>query len=118
MGIETGEKVQSAWDRGKEWVLVSRIRVFGSAAAAAAVLMVFSLLIPSPAVSLFFTGLYAALTIILALLAGMTWWADRTGRTDGSDLWDAGPDDTAAPTELFEGFGFREDVDSPWSRGQ
>ncbi len=104
-----GATAPSALDRAKDWVLSSRVRVLGTSAGGAALLMLISLTIPSTAISLFFAALLAALTVILALLAVMTWWADRMGRTDSADLWDAGPPDTAQADELFEGFGFTQD---------
>lgn len=97
-----------ALDRAREWVLATRVRVFGCAAGGTGLLMLVSLAIPSTAVSLFFATLMAALSMILALLALATWWADRTGRTDSTDLWDAGPADNARGADLLEGFGFSE----------
>lgn len=105
----TAAAVRQAGDRAREWVLVSRVRVFGAAAGATALLLLVSVAVPSTAVSLFFAGLLAAVTMILALLALATWWADRTGRTDSADLWDAGPPDTAHAEDLLDGFGFTED---------
>lgn len=105
----TAAALRQAGDRTREWVLVSRVRVFGAAAGATALLLLLSVVVPSTAVSLFFAGLLAAVTMILALLALATWWADRTGRTDSADLWDAGPPDTAHAEDLLDGFGFTED---------
>lgn len=99
----------TALDRAKDWILTSRVRVLGTCAALTALLMLVSIVIPSTAISLFLAALLAALTVILTLLALMTWWADRAGRTDSADLWDAGPPDTAHADELLEGFGFTED---------
>lgn len=105
----TTAALRHAVDRAREWVLVSRVRVFGTAAGATALLLLVSVVLPSTALSLFFAGLLAAVTMILALLALATWWADRTGRTNSADLWDAGPPDTAHAEELLDGFGFTED---------
>lgn len=100
----------SALDRAKAWVLADRVHVFATGAGAAAVLMVISLVFPSPVVSTVAAGGFAVLTIVFGLLAGATWWAGRTGATDNSDLWDSAPQDNAAVEDLFSGFSsFTED---------
>lgn len=95
----------------------SRIRVFGSGAATAFGLMLLSLLIPSPVTQVLFAGGFAVLAILFGLLAAATWFADRKGATDSTDLWDSAPEDTAGVTDLFTGFsGFTEDGSPAESR--
>ncbi len=109
-----GEAVQKSVHDAGEWVGASRIRVFGTAAAIAAFAMVFCRLLPGVVFSVLASGVFAVLAIVFALLAGATWWAERNGTTDSTDLWDTAPADTAGVDDLFTGFsGFTEDGSMP-----
>lgn len=100
----------SAIDRAKDWVLADRVHLFATGAGAAALLMVISLVIPSPVVSTAAAGGFAVLAIVSGLLTAATWWAGRNGVTDSTDLWDSAPADTAEVEDLFSGFSsFSED---------
>jgi hypothetical protein len=96
-----------------EWVTADRVRVFGVAAAGALIACTFVfLVIPYSFFTLMVAGVLAVVAGSAALLAGMTWWAEREGRTEGSQLWDrAEPGDR--PEDLLVGFqSFHEDGDS------
>ena len=96
--------------QARDWVTTSRVRVFGTGAATALVLMLICLLVPSPVAQVLLAGVFAVLAIVFGLLASATWFAERSGTTDSTDLWDTAPDDTAGVTDLFSGFsGFTED---------
>ncbi len=102
--------VATTAQQAREWVTTSRIRVFGTGAATAFVLMVLSLLVPSPLTQVIFAGGFAVLAIVFGLLAGATWFAERNGTTDSTDLWDSAPVDNAEIEDLFTGFtSFTED---------
>lgn len=109
-----GDAVQRSVHDAGEWVGASRIRVFGTGAAIAALAMVVCRLLPSVVLSVLLAGVFAVLAIVFGLLAGATWWAERNGNTDSKDLWDTAPADTAGVDDLFTGFsGFTEDGSMP-----
>lgn len=113
-----GEVVQKSVHDAGEWVGASRIRVFGTGAAIAAIAMVFCRLLPSVVFSVLLAGVFAVLAVVFGLLAGATWWAERNGTTDSKDLWDSAPADTAGVDDLFTGFsGFTEDGSAPPNTG-
>lgn len=99
----------------REWVAADRIRLFGSAAGAAVVLMVICLLVPHWIFSVLLAGALAVIAAVLGLLAVGTWWAARRGAvSDTTDLWDSAREDTATVDDLFDGFsGFTEDGRPP-----
>lgn len=106
----TSSSVATTVQQAREWVTTSRIRVFGTGAATAFVLMLLSLLVPSPLTQVIFAGGFAVLAIVFGLLAGATWFAERNGTTDSTDLWDSAPVDNAEIEDLFTGFtSFTED---------
>lgn len=106
----TSSSVATTVQQAREWVTTSRIRVFGTGAATAFVLMLLSLLVPSPLTQVIFAGGFAVLAIVFGLLGAATWFAERNGTTDSSDLWDSAPVDNAEVEDLFTGFtSFTED---------
>lgn len=110
-GSGVAESARRAVGDVRHWVGTDRIRLFGSAAGAAFVLMIICLLLPHWIFSVLFAGMLAIIAAVLGVLAVGTWFAARRGGvSDTTDLWDSAGPDTATVDDLFTGFsGFTED---------
>lgn len=90
------------------WISADRSRVF-AAIAAGSLLLCFALLVALPYSFVFLLVLVLALvSASSAMVAVLTWWAERRGKADGTRLWDQ--DDAADnPASFLIGFKSTDD---------